>query len=449
MKILKRGAALSAALLILLSIVIKPIKASAAASVTGAAIGAGWVLDLALSGYITGEAVEGSLAIKESLENGTIDNNVEQWLWDKASEWEYGYTQAQVNGEIFKAELTYGDLKALSALLSEAYPEGQISTLSGSLRTFDEMSSFRIPLDQPVYITDFSQHGETAVSYCLELYTSYDRNNKYVSGPANLNIKCSEFSLPSCEFKSIVDSSTVRSLPVYYGEYVSAYIIFDSGNLTVEYTLKDPREDSYNGTFTSTYPLLTTVIQDQFNDQALISTTLPTYVPGEGVGSASSADIQELIDALEDVPYGMSDDDIAVSIPVSGEDVGDNAGSDSKPGVDTSEIIENAPDVPIEGDFSSLKLPKTISTVFPFCLPFDFYNGIRLFSAQPVTPRFEIPVKIPNPTILGGGYVCDEVIVIDLAKFEKIGRLSRVLTTCAFLFFLIQLSTKIVKGAGA
>lgn len=428
---------------------IKPIRVNAiAGEVVAGAITAGSVWGAVAGGLGIGLAV-GADAIADGLSNGTIDNSVEQWLSDKASEWEYGYTQAQVNGEIFKAELTYGDLKALSALLSEAYPDGKISTTSGSLRSFDEMSSFRIPLDQPVYITDYSQTGEIAFSYCLELYTSYDRNNKYVSGPANLNLQCIKYALPSGDINTKVSSYSVKSLPLNYGEYVSAYIIFKDGGLAVEYTIKDDREPLYNGTFTHRDDSLTKVIQDQFNDKALISTSLPTYVPGVGIGSASSADIQSLIDALEEVPYGMTDSDVAVSIPVSGEDVGDNAGADSKPGVDTSEIIENAPDVPIEGDFSNFKLPKTISTVFPFCLPFDFYNGIRLFSAQPVTPHFEIPVKIPIPSAAGGGYLCDDTIVIDLSKYEKIGRLCRVTSTCAFLFFLIQLSTKIVKGAGA
>lgn len=439
-------------MLITLSIVIKPIRVNAiAGEVVAGTITAGSVWGAVAGGLGIGLAV-GADAIADGLSNGTIDNSVEQWLSDKASEWEYGYNQAQVNGEIFKAELTYGDLKALSALLSEAYPEGQISTLSGSLRTYDEISSFRIPLDQPVYITDFSQHGETAVSYCLELYTSIDRNNKYVSGPANLNIKCSEFSLPSCEFKNTVQTSgTVNSLPANYGEYVSAYIIFDSGTITVEYTLQDSRSDTYNGTFTKSYPLITSVIQDQFNDQALISTTLPTYLPGEGVGSASSADIQELIDALEDVPYGMSDDDVAVSIPVTGEDVGDDSNSDVRPGVVPSgdELIDNVPAATIEGDFSNFKLSNGIMYVFPFSLPYDFYRGIMLFSAAPQCPEFTLNFKIPYPPGMGSGYLVDEEIILNFSRFEMLAIITRWVSTFGFTMLLIKLSAFILKGGNS
>lgn len=443
MKILKRAAALTAALLLMTLILIKPIEVSASpAPVLGApqiimtpgglAAGtAGSVLGgICVAG---GASIIAAQAVADSLDNGTIDNRVEQFFWDMASEWEYGYNQAQVNGEIFKAELTYGDLKSLAALLSEAYPEGQIQTSRGHIVNLENTSDFPIslPIDTEIYFTDVSQTGETALTY--RFYYS-DTGVDY-SGTIT------SYELPSGAFQSSRVITLLGSGNYPHTTGFTAQIESDLRIHTHLYLDASPHEaDIYMSL--RNFP-------NFLAENTLISYSMPTFVAGEGVGSASSADIQDLIDALEDVPYGMTDDDVAVSIPVSGEDVGDNSGADSKPGVDTSEIIENAPDVPIEGDFSSLKLPKTISTVFPFCLPFDFYNGIRLFSAQPVTPRFEIPVKIPNPTILGGGYVCDEVIVIDLGKFEKIGRLSRVLTTCAFLFFLIQLSTKIVKGAGA
>ena len=436
MKILKRVAALTAAFLISMSIVITPIKANAfSGSIAAGAITAGSVWGAVAGGLGIGLAV-GADAIAKGLDNGTIDNRVEQWLWDKASEWEYGYTQAQVKGEIFKAELTYGDLKALAALLSEAYPDGSISVERGHIISKSNPADFPvpIPIDTEVYFTDYNQTGSTAITRCLY----YSDNGTSITGFIKTYELPSE-TLVSTQDLLIVNSSNYTILK---GLNVS---LLSSGDLLLHTILENNTFDFYLNRLSL------------LSETTLVSYSMPTYVPGVGVGSATAADIQSLIDALQDAPYGMSDDDVAVSIPVTGEDVGDNTGSDvgdnvgadSKPGVDTSDIIENAPDVPIEGDFSSLKLPKTISTVFPFCLPFDFYNGIRLFSAQPVTPRFEIPVKIPNPSILGGGYVCDEVIVIDLGKFEKIGRLSRVLSTCVFLFFLIQLSTKIVKGAGA
>lgn len=424
---------MTAALLIFLSIVIKPIKVNALAgeAIAAGAITAGSVWGAVAGGVGIGLAV-GADAIADGLSNGTIDNRVEQWLWNKASEWEYGYTQSQVDGKIFKAELTYRDLKDLSALLSEAYPDGQITTDRGHIITVGNSADFPVPLplDTDIYFTDTTQTGETATSLCINLYSS----------GSNIRIKRVDYELPSGTSLKTLDEvflmnaladNVTCSLSIISNGYVYA-------DLKVTYPDGDVIDKSYQ-------------MSRRFigSNPTLITYSLPTYVPGVGLAGASSADISDLIDALQDVPFGMSDDDVAVSIPVTGDDtdVGDNTGTET--GVDTSEIIENAPDVAVDGSFSNLKLPKTISSVFPFCLPFDFYNGIRLFSAQPVTPHFEIPVKIPIPSAAGGGYLCDETIVIDLSKYEKIGRLCRVTSTCAFLFFLIQLSTKIVKGAGA
>lgn len=411
-----------------MSIVITPIKANAfTGSIAAGAITAGSVWGAVAGGLGIGLAV-GADAIAKGLDNGTIDNRVEQWLWDKASEWKYGYNEAQVKGEIFKAELTYGDLKALAALLSEAYPEGAISVERGHIISASNSLDFPvpIPIDTEVYFTDYTQSGYTAITRCIYYF---DTGSSVIG-----TIKTYE--LPSGTLNTtqdilIVNQSNYNAVKGFNVELVSdgrirIHTIFD--NTTSDYYL------NHLGLLFET---------------TLISYSMPTYVPGVGLAGSSSADIADVIDALQDIPFGLSDDDVAVSIPVTGDDVGDNAGTDSKPVVDSSEIIENAPDVSIEGDFSNLKLPKTIASVFPFCLPFDFYNGIRLFSAQPVTPHFEIPVKIPIPSAAGGGYLCDETIIIDLSKYEKIGRLCRVTSTCVFLFFLIQLSTRIVKGAGA
>ena len=150
----------------------------------------------------------------------------------------------------------------------------------------------------------------------------------------------------------------------------------------------------------------------------------------------------------------MTDDDIAFSTPVTSLEKPDDTTDKPSDAVDSKtgeEIIDNAPDVSLSGDFSNFKMPTGIASVFPFCLPVDFYNGIRLFAAQPKTPVFEFHIKIPMLSFVDSNqeYICDEVIKLDFGKYEKIGRLSRVLSTVGFLFCLIFVSTKIVKGAGA
>lgn len=436
-----------------MSILFKPIQVEAlAGEVVAGAITSGGVWGAVAGGIGIGLAV-GADAIADGLSNGTIDNRVERFLADVASEWEYGYNEAQVRGEIYKAELTYGDLQALGALLQEAYPEGCITAPRGDIRTFSEMSDFRIPVDQPIYITDISQHGETAVSYCLQLSYSHYRSNTYVSGPANLDLACTSISLPSGAVTGgISGSGSVCSLPTYYGDFVSAYITFVSGILTTEYTLTDEREELYNGTFTvENYPL-TSAIQSQFNDRALITTTLPTYIPGEGVAADGDVvNIQDVIDSLQEIPYGMSEDDVAISIPVTGEDAGEVSKPDVRPGVIPSgdELIDEVPEAAVEGDFSNFKLPNGLMYVFPFSLPYDFYRGITLFSAAPEVPEFTYNFQIPYPKGMGSGYLVNEEVVINFGRFEKLAIISRWVTTFGFTMLLIKLSAFILKGGNS
>lgn len=432
---MKRVTALTAALLIALSIVVKPIKAHAlGGEIVAGAITAGSVWGAVAGGLGIGLAV-GADAIAKGLDNGTIDNRVEQWLWDKASEWEYGYNQAQVNGEIFKAELTYGDLKALAALLSEAYPDGSISVERGHIINRSNPADFPvpIPIDTEVYFTDYNQTGSTAKTRCLY----YSDNGTSILG----TIKTYE--LPSETLVSTQDLTIVNpsNYTVLKGLNVS---LLSSGDLLLHTILENNTFDFY----LNRLPLL--------SETTLISYSIPTYVPGVGVGSATAADIQSLIDALQDAPYGMSDDDVALSIPVTGEDVGDD--SDSKPitgirpGVIPSgdELIDEVPEAAVEGDFSNFTLPNGLMYVFPFSLPYDFYRGIKLFSAPPQCPEFTYNFQIPYPPgVSGSGNLVDEEVVINFSRFEMLAIITRWISTFGFTMLLIKLSAFILKGGNS
>ena len=281
MKILKRAAALTAALLITISIVIKPIRVNAiAGEVVAGAITAGSVWGAVAGGLGIGLAVSAN-AVADGLSNGTIDNSVEQWLSDKASEWEYGYTQAQVNGEIFKAELTYGDLKSLAALLSEAYPEGQIQTSRGHIVNLENTSDFPIslPIDTEIYFTDISQTGETALTY--RFYYS-DTGSDY-SGTVTT------YELPS---GSSVSSKYILLLNEHNYAHTTGFTAQIESDLRIHTHLfldVSPKEtDIYIGL--RDFPGL-------FSENTLISYSMPTFVPGEGIDIATSSSV---------IPYGTS-----------------------------------------------------------------------------------------------------------------------------------------------
>lgn len=135
----------------------------------------------------------------------------------------------------------------------------------------------------------------------------------------------------------------------------------------------------------------------------------PTYNFDVYEDSAIQDLIQDLIDTAENERY----DDIEV--PAVGIDVLDN-----------------------------MVLPKTISTVFPFCLPFDFVRGMKLFSAKPEVPHFEVEINVPAFLNIPAQ---TWKFVIDLEQFETLAVISRWLSMISFSYLLISLSVTIVKGA--
>lgn len=115
---------------------------------------------------------------------------------------------------------------------------------------------------------------------------------------------------------------------------------------------------------------------------------------------------------------------------------------------DTDDLIEDAEvEVPQEiadSKLSSLTMPKTIATVFPFCIPWDFYHGIKLLSAEPEAPRFEVPFEIPQYKSFPG---FKKMIVVDFSKYSSAFAVVRWTMFMIFMFGLCFLTFKIVKGA--
>ena len=435
-KITKRLFPALAALMMILMSLLMPIRASATMIATGSLA---WVITSVLASVLP---VAAANDFANKLDDDSYSSPAKSWAQDKISEWTYGYTTAQAEGKVFNAELTYGEMKQFADLLDQDYPDGSIQVSAGRVvdRSVAEDFPVTIPMDTDIYFTDTSQDGTTATT--KKLYLTLE-NVDNASG-----------------YGEIVAYETVYSLPG--GEILSEdkHKILSGGVISGETTTVN-----FNSTLNQKGALVTHLVttwnktgQVQSNDwyytrlgilsdTTLISGVMPTFTPAEGV-DVNGQTVQLDTDKLRDVPYGIDADDVALDIPLSDTDKADDPSSNpnTNPNKKPSEIIENTPDSSIDGDFSNLKLPKTIATVFPFCIPFDFYNGMKMFSAQPQTPVFEYQFQIPKPKSMGTGYVVNETVKLDFGKFEKLAVISRWLSTFGFSMLLINLSFKIWRG---
>lgn len=100
--------------------------------------------------------------------------------------------------------------------------------------------------------------------------------------------------------------------------------------------------------------------------------------------------------------------------------------------------------VAYEGELSEFIYNGSWATIFPFSIPWDFVRGVKLLSAKPEAPRFEIPFEVPKFGLFNG---YSTVIVLDFSTYTKYFYVVRWFTTVCFIGGLCFITFKIVKGA--
>ena len=79
-----------------------------------------------------------------------------------------------------------------------------------------------------------------------------------------------------------------------------------------------------------------------------------------------------------------------------------------------------------------------LTTVFPFCIPFDLYNFVACLAADPVAPSFTWRFYVPG--------ICDESIEIDLSEFNAAAQILRTMELLLFCVGLAFVTRKIIRG---
>ena len=95
-------------------------------------------------------------------------------------------------------------------------------------------------------------------------------------------------------------------------------------------------------------------------------------------------------------------------------------------------IIAPVPDADIK------KYTYDLSTVFPFCVPFDLVALLKTLCADAKTPKFEVPIAFPA---IDYGYT----FVIDLSFLDSAAQVFRACITVSFILALISITPKMIK----
>lgn len=98
------------------------------------------------------------------------------------------------------------------------------------------------------------------------------------------------------------------------------------------------------------------------------------------------------------------------------------------------------PDAPAT-DEEAAKYTADLTTVFPFCIPFDLIRAFKVLSVEGEAPVYKMPLKIDYKSIH-----VSEAWQIDMSDFASVIQILRVMETLGFIVGLILVTRKLIRG---
>ena len=99
------------------------------------------------------------------------------------------------------------------------------------------------------------------------------------------------------------------------------------------------------------------------------------------------------------------------------------------------------PDAPAT-DEEAAKYTANLTTIFPFCIPFDLIRAFKVLSVDGEAPVYKIPVQIKY-----GGYIdINESWDIDMSDFDMVVQIMRIIETLSFIVGLIMITRNLIRG---
>lgn len=154
----------------------------------------------------------------------------------------------------------------------------------------------------------------------------------------------------------------------------------------------------------------------------------PTYEEGDGaiidIGASWGDSYDDIMDDL--IPDSFSDsNEGTATIEYDSEEVVQEQVEDTG----SQSISQEVDDYQVTG----------LTSVFPFCIPFDIYSFFECLAAEPVAPSIEWRFYVPG--------ICDETIELDLSQFNTVAQIVRTMELLAFIVGLAFVTRdKMIKG---
>lgn len=191
---------------------------------------------------------------------------------------------------------------------------------------------------------------------------------------------------------------------------------------------------------------VTPELQDTFDNKGNLE-LLPSFDPLASYSMASQQALRELLSNLASSSLAPTQQLDLVNKFIAGLKTSEtpdpspnpDPSPDPNPNPDPSNPDNGDGDNSGDSDVDKGSFVRDLRNLFPFCIPFDLIDCIRLFNAEPVTPKVEIPMHFAFVDV-------DYTWTIDLKDFNGVATVCRSMFLILFIVGLVLITRNLIRG---
>lgn len=191
---------------------------------------------------------------------------------------------------------------------------------------------------------------------------------------------------------------------------------------------------------------VTPALQDTFDNKGNLE-LLPSFDPLASYSMASQQALQELLSNLASSSLAPTQQLDLVNKFITGLKTSETPEPSPNPDPSPEPNPNPGPSNPDSGDGDNSgdsdidkgSFVRDLRTLFPFCIPFDLIDCIRLFNAEPVTPKIEVPMHFAFVDV-------DYTWTIDLKDFNGVATVCRSMFLILFIVGLVLITRNLIRG---